>query len=168
MGEINEIDNPELLSKSEKPLDLTTLIPTSVLNPVRLMKLEPIFAKDRQQELDPIVIIKDPDTGELLVADGNNRVALSLKLNKQIPYHIYSVGDVHRDSVRELPISNDLLNRARTGRNLAREEGFTSFSEYSGKSHNPHYNPNRYEESPSQNENHSFLGTVRRVLSRRK
>ncbi|EKD65528.1 MAG: hypothetical protein ACD_50C00064G0011 [uncultured bacterium] len=135
MGEAGEFSSAAL-AEVEKPLDLSTVVPTrtQLLDPVNLEKLEPIFTEDKQDDLDPIVIIKDPDTGELLLHDGNNRLALAIKHNKQIPYHIYSVGDVHKDSVGELPIDEMLLKITRISRRKAKERGFNNFGEFLEKS----------------------------------
>jgi len=87
-------------TKTEKKLDLGQLVPTKpmLLDPKNLEKLEPIFREGRQGELDPIVIIRDPDSNELLLEDGNNRTALAIKYGVEIPYKVYEVGETHSDS----------------------------------------------------------------------
>jgi|SRR3989344_7196433 len=118
--------------KVEEQLNLGKLVPTRpvLLDPTNLEKLEPLFKEGRQGELDPIVIIHDPDTDELLLEDGNNRTALAMKYGVQIPYKIYEVGDTHTDSVGSFVIDKGLLALNRKFRAKAKERGFNNFQEY--------------------------------------
>jgi len=96
-------------------------------DPAQLEELEPFFQEGRQYELDPIVLIKDPKTEELLLFDGNHRMVLAAKYSVSIPFRIYNVGDVHKDSRGEFTITKALLNETRECRQWAQQRGSRLF-----------------------------------------
>jgi hypothetical protein len=126
------LGSPALELPIDITVDLTTIRPTRTrfLDPTNLYKLMPFFVDRTHDQLDPIVIVRDPEMDELLLHDGNNRLALAVMHNVQIPYKVYSIGDVHKDSVGELPIDERLIEITKISRRKAKERGYNDFDKF--------------------------------------
>lgn len=99
-------------------------------DPDSIQVLRPLFEQGQSgvENLNPAALIQDPETGRLLVYDGNTRLTLGTLYNLLVPAVIYRVGEILTDRDGTMPIDQTALETVKRLEAISREHGYTSYS----------------------------------------